>query len=59
MTEIASLKFIATNYKIAWELLEQRFGNSKHMQKLEVKGLFELPTMVEGFGKTIRVWTKL
>lgn len=62
---IDSLQITGANYKIAWDLLQKRYDNSKHLKKLQVQALFKLPsltkesstdlhTLVEGFEKIVQ-----
>ncbi|XP_062716167.1 uncharacterized protein LOC134291852 [Aedes albopictus] len=62
---IDSLPLTAANYNVAWDLLTQRFTNSKVLRKRQVQALFELPTvkketaselqsLLDAFEKTVR-----
>ncbi|XP_062713421.1 uncharacterized protein LOC134290323 [Aedes albopictus] len=64
-TLIDSLQITSANYKVAWDLLQKRYDNSKHLKKLQVQALFKLPnlvkesssdlhTLVEGFEKIVQ-----
>lgn len=42
---IDPLKITKTNYQIAWDMLMQRYNNSKQLRKRQIQSIFMLPTL--------------
>lgn len=51
---IESLELIASNYSVAWSLLENRYKNKRIIIQKHVKSLFELPSIEKDGGQSLR-----